>query len=415
MTNERSAGTGGATAPGTAAPDTTDTSAASPISAAADICVVGAGVIGLTSAIVLAEAGYRVRVVARDAADDTTSAVAGGLCWPYRIRPYEEAVRWSLRSLEVFTGLAGRPAETGARLVAGVTTEAAGRPGARTVPLPRRAGRLVRGGTGLRPARAEELPPGCGAGWRARTPLVEMPVHLRYLERRLAAAGGTVVARLVASLAEAADDVRAVVNCSGLGARELVPDDGVHPVQGQLVIVENPGIEEWFTAADAGAEDTTYVLPQPFGLVLGGTAREGRGRGSPIRRWRRRSWRAAPGTSQVARARVLAHRVGLRPARPAVRLAAERLPDGTVCVHNYGHRGAGVTVSWGCADEVLRLVRDAVAPADRAPPARRTGGAWLVGPDWSRLFGRARSGADRGAGHEGRSARVQQQRDQPAQ
>ncbi|WEB39370.1 FAD-binding oxidoreductase [Streptomyces yunnanensis] len=368
MTNERSAGTGGAIAPGTAAPDTTDTSAPTPTSAAPDICVVGAGVIGLTSAIVLAEAGYRVRVVAREAADDTTSAVAGGLCWPYLIRPHEEAVRWSLRSLEVFTGLAGRPAETGARLVAGVTAGAAGTAGGERGPAPEEGlGAWYAAVPGLRPARAEELPPGCGAGWWARTPLVEMPVHLRYLERRLAAAGGTVVARPVASLAEAADGVRAVVNCSGLGARELVPDDGVQPVQGQLVIVENPGIEEWFTVADAGAEDaanSTYLLPQPFGLVLGGTAREGA--------WSREPdpavaeaivARCARYFPQVARARVLAHRVGLRPARPAVRLAAERLPDGTVCVHNYGHGGAGVTVSWGCADEVLRLVRDAVAPA----------------------------------------------------
>ncbi|MFF2806217.1 FAD-dependent oxidoreductase [Streptomyces sp. NPDC058000] len=356
MTDRRSAGTGGSVDP--------------------EICVVGGGVIGLTSAIVLAEAGYRVRVVARDTAGDTTSAVAGGLCWPYRIQPYDDAIRWSLRSLEVLTGLAARPAETGARLVTGTLASA---PGAdtgdsddgdggdddRAAAGPEEGlGAWYAAVPGLRRARAEELPPGCGAGWRARTPLVEMPVHLRYLERRLVAAGGTVVARPVASLAEAADGVRAVVNCSGLGARELVPDPGMHPVQGQLVIVANPGVEEWFTAADADAVDTTYLLPQPFGLVLGGTAREGA--------WSREPdpavaeaivARCARYFPEVARARVLAHRVGLRPARPAVRLAAERLPDGTVCVHNYGHGGAGVTVSWGCADEVLRLVRAEVAPA----------------------------------------------------
>ncbi|MFB7636976.1 FAD-dependent oxidoreductase [Streptomyces sp. NPDC056149] len=323
---------------------------------APEISVVGGGVIGLSSAIVLAEAGHRVRVLARDGAGGTTSAVAGGLCWPYRIRPYEEAVRWSLRSLQVFTGLAGRPAETGARLVAGVQADAGG--GAPEEGLEAWYAAVP----GLRRARAEELPPGCGAGWRARTPLVEMPVYLRYLERRLAAAGGTVVARPVASLAEAAEGARAVVNCSGLGARELVPDAEVHPVQGQLVIVENPGVTEWFSAADAGSVDTTYLLPQPYGLVLGGTAREGA--------WSREPdpavaeaivARCARYVPEVARARVLAHRVGLRPARPAVRLAAERLPDGTVCVHNYGHGGAGVTVSWGCADEVLRLVRAELA------------------------------------------------------
>ncbi|MCK7622742.1 FAD-binding oxidoreductase [Streptomyces sp. RS10V-4] len=326
---------------------------------APEVCVVGAGVIGLTSAVVLAEAGCRVRVVARDTAGGTTSAVAGGLCWPYRIQPYAEAVRWSLRSLEVLTGLAARPDRTGVRLVAGTLADGPGADGGAQGPEDGLADWYA-AVPGWRRARAAELPAGCRAGWRARTPLVEMPVHLRYLERRLAAAGGSLVRRPVASLAQAAEGVRAVVNCAGLGARELVPDPAVRPVQGQLVIVENPGVAEWFTAAEAGAVDTTYLLPQPFGLVLGGTAREGG--------WSREPdpavaeaivARCARHVPQVARARVLAHRVGLRPARPAVRLAVERLPDGTVCVHNYGHGGAGVTVSWGCAEEVLRLVRAA--------------------------------------------------------
>jgi D-amino-acid oxidase len=53
---------------------------------------------------------------------------------------------------------------------------------------------------------------------------------------------------------------------------------------------------------------------------------------------------------EIAHARVLRHKVGLRPARPAVRL--ERVAD---VIHCYGHGGAGVTLSWGCADEVAAL------------------------------------------------------------
>ena len=59
--------------------------------------------------------------------------------------------------------------------------------------------------------------------------------------------------------------------------------------------------------------------------------------------------------SAVHHAEVVAHRVGLRPARPSVRLEAE----GRV-VHNYGHGGAGVTLSWGCAEEVRDLVASLV-------------------------------------------------------
>jgi D-amino-acid oxidase len=52
---------------------------------------------------------------------------------------------------------------------------------------------------------------------------------------------------------------------------------------------------------------------------------------------------------------VLGHKVGLRPARPEVRLEVEQRQD-TRVVHCYGHGGAGVTLSWGSADEVARLV-----------------------------------------------------------
>ena len=48
--------------------------------------------------------------------------------------------------------------------------------------------------------------------------------------------------------------------------------------------------------------------------------------------------------------------VGFRPARSEVRLEADRLGDGRLLVHDYGHGGSGFTLSWGCADEVTRLV-----------------------------------------------------------
>jgi D-amino-acid oxidase len=65
---------------------------------------------------------------------------------------------------------------------------------------------------------------------------------------------------------------------------------------------------------------------------------------------------AAELVPELARAPVLGHRVGLRPVRPSVRLDAETAPGGGLVVHCYGHGGAGVTVSWGCADEVAAIV-----------------------------------------------------------
>ncbi|MFE9355359.1 FAD-dependent oxidoreductase [Streptomyces olivaceoviridis] len=297
--------------------------------------VVGSGIAGLTTAVLLAESGRRVRVWAREPAERTTSAVAGGLWWPYRIEPEPLVGAWALESLTVYEELADRPEETGVRLVDGVHH------GARLDELGPWAGRVP----GLR-AVAE--------GLAARLPVIDMPVHLAWLRQRLAEAGGTVEVREVTDLAAVPAPV--VVNCTGLGARSLVPDPAVRPVRGQLVVVENPGVTSWFTSVDHASAASAYFIPQPGRLLLGGTAEEDD--------W---SLEPDPATAEaiVARcaavrpelvgARVLAHRVGLRPAREAVRLERQPLPDGRVLVHNYGHGGAGVTVAWGCAREAAGL------------------------------------------------------------
>ena len=138
-----------------------------------------------------------------------------------------------------------------------------------------------------------------------------------------------------------------MVNCSGLGARALAGDPSLTPVRGQVVVVEQVGLEEWWLAEDG----PTYVIPRSSDIVLGGTEDAGEWARSPdldiaadIRR------RATALVPALAGARVLQHKVGLRPARPAIRL--ERVDD---VIHCYGHGGAGVTLSWGCADEVAGL------------------------------------------------------------
>ncbi|NUP40940.1 MAG: FAD-dependent oxidoreductase [Streptomyces sp.] len=306
-----------------------------------DVIVVGAGVIGLTTAVVLAERGIRVRVWTRDLLAATTSAVAGALWWPYRIEPVARARAWALQSLDVYEELAARPESTGVRMVEGVLGEA---------DLDRAEAWAAARVPGLRASTAEEY---AGSGLWARLPLIDMSTHLPWLRERLVRAGGVVEERTVAGFAEV--DAPVVVNCTGLGARSLVPDASVRPVRGQLVVVENPGIRTWLTSTGADGE-MAYFFPQPGRLLLGGTADEDAWSLEPdpavasaiVRR-------CAALRPEIAGARVLEHRVGLRPVRDAVRLEREVLPDGRVLVHNYGHGGAGVTVAWGCAGEAAGL------------------------------------------------------------
>ncbi|MGV9943974.1 FAD-dependent oxidoreductase [Streptomyces sp. NPDC003401] len=307
-----------------------------------DVVVVGGGVVGLATAVVLAERGRRVRVWTRDPVERTTSAVAGALWWPYHIEPVEAARTWALRSLEVYEELARRPESTGVRLVDGVMGETG---------LDDVEGWAVGRLAGLRRATAAEYPGGTAV--RARLPLIDMAVHLPWLRERLRRAGGTVEERTVRDLAEA--DAPVVVNCTGLGARELAADPSVRPVRGQLVVVANPGVRTWLVSTAPDGE-MAYLFPQPGRLLLGGTAEDGVWSLEPdpavaaaiVRR-------CAALRPEVAGARVLEHRVGLRPVRPAVRLEREVLPDGRAVVHHYGHGGAGVTVAWGCAEEAAGL------------------------------------------------------------
>ncbi|MPY33425.1 FAD-binding oxidoreductase [Streptomyces adustus] len=306
-----------------------------------EVIVIGGGVIGLTTAVVLAESGRRVRVWTRDPVERTTSAVAGALWWPYHIEPVASARAWALRSLEVYEELAERPGTTGVRLVDGVLGETA---------LDEVAGWASARLPGLRASTADEY---AGTGVRARLPLVDMAAYLPWLRGRLLRAGGSVEERTVSDLAEA--DAPVVVNCTGLGARELVPDPAVRPVRGQLVVVENPGVDSWLVSTDPAGE-MAYLFPQPGRLLLGGTAQDDVWSTEPdpavaaaiVRR-------CSALRPEIAGARILEHRVGLRPVREAVRLERVSLPDGRVLVHHYGHGGAGVTVAWGCAEEAAAL------------------------------------------------------------
>lgn len=307
-----------------------------------EVIVVGGGVIGLTTAVVLAERGISVRVWTREPVELTTSAVAGALWWPYRIEPEALVGEWALQSLVVYEELAARPEETGVRMVEGVQGET------RLDELGPWAARVP----GLREARAEEY---AGGGLWARLPLIDMSAHLPWLRERFLELGGTVEEQSVTDLSEVPAAV--VVNCTGLDALDLVPDRSMRPVRGQLVVVENPGITTWLTSVGHTADTSTYFFPQPGGLILGGTAEEDAWSMTPDPATAEAIVaRCAAIRPEIAGARVLEHRVGLRPVRPSVRLEREVLRGGRVLVHNYGHGGAGITVAWGCAREAAGLV-----------------------------------------------------------
>jgi D-amino-acid oxidase len=298
------------------------------------VVVVGAGVVGLTCAVRLLEAGHRVDVLARDLPLETTSSVAAAIWYPYLAFPQDQVTAWGKATYDEL-------ARQAAQGVDGVVM--------------RRGTELLRERTadpwwiGAVPAleRVEPREPYADA-WSFATPVVEMPRYLTWLTERVRDAGGTITRMALARL----PDAPLVVNCAGLGSRVLAGDPSTTPVRGQVVIVEQVGLDEWWLAEEGPTDDVpTYVIPRADDIVLGGTDDAGEWSRTPDpvaadAILRRAAWLVP----EVAGARVLRHRVGLRPARPEVRL--ERVGD---VIHCYGHGGAGVTLSWSCADDVRTL------------------------------------------------------------
>ncbi|MDO9456709.1 FAD-dependent oxidoreductase [Nocardioides sp.] len=272
------------------------------------VIVVGAGVVGLTCAVRLLEAGHRVDVVARDLPLETTSAVAAALVHPYRAGPADLVERWTAASEAAFAELVAGSGDHGVRLLSGTDLE---------------RGEIV-------------------------APVVDMSRYLPWLVARVEHLGGTLTRLNLPALPDHGD---LVVNCSGLGARLLGADRTVLPVAGQVVVVEQVGLERFWLDARPGGPSPTYVVPRESEIVVGGTDDDGEWSRTPSPEVAADILRRASAlVPDLATARVLRHKVGLRPGRPTVRL--ERV--GRV-VHCYGHGGAGVTLSWGCADDVVAL------------------------------------------------------------
>lgn len=309
------------------------------------IGIIGGGVIGLTSGIVLAEAGHTVEILTRDPFEKTTSYAAAAICYPYGVEESPRVMDWFRQTLKVLEKL-GVSSNIG-------IFEAKWRKLSRAERFEYpfwfheiQGARELKAGDPL-------LPEGFVSGITAEMLLMAVDTYFPWLLGRFAKAGGRITMRDVESVQSISGNYDLLVNATGIGAHEFCSDNGVYPARGQSVIVKNPGVK-FHTVLN---EEIFYLYPRGEQCLIGGSF--------DVDAWdltpdddltRRILARAGEVESLLKDPEVINVRVGLRPMREKIRLEREILADGTPLVHNYGHGGAGYTMSWGCAFEVLKLI-----------------------------------------------------------
>jgi D-amino-acid oxidase len=323
------------------------------------VSIIGAGVSGLTCGVVFAERGYRTAIFAKETGQQTTSGAAAALWFPYDAEPAERVIPWALETYKALADLS-REARAGVSMIELRQFSRAGE-----IQIPDWA--ILLGAQAVIPSlpfvMSSEVETSLAvnsslfkSGFSLRVPLMDTTIYLDYLANRFVAAGGSIAANVHFKQLEGVDrKFDLVMNCAGIGARELVQDFDLEPHRGQVAVV--PSIEDFSCAIVCDDVPLMYAIPRTNDCIFGGT--------NDISS----DLAADPATTdrivaecsrvlKIEKPNVLTERVGLRPFRKSgVRLERDRLHDGRTVIHNYGHGGSGFTLSWGCAREVLKLAR----------------------------------------------------------
>ncbi|XP_067942207.1 D-aspartate oxidase-like [Watersipora subatra] len=196
--------------------------------------------------------------------------------------------------------------------------------------------------------------------------MISPRTYMPWLMQRFIQKGGMVKNAHVNSFDELWPEYDVVFNCTGLRSPALTTDDSVYPVRGQVIRALLPASEKKFTYVNNGTDRPPYYYWTPDGTVLGGTKLERRADMNVLeadhdfimdvtKKW-------FPFLN-ITEEKVVEESVGLRPYRPSIRLELEELRhEGAkkILIHNYGHGSHGVGLSWGCAVVAVEMLTNAL-------------------------------------------------------
>jgi len=320
------------------------------------VAIVGAGVSGVTCGVVFAERGHRTAIFAKEIGQQTTSGAAAALWFPYDAEPAHKVIPWALRTYRMLIDLARNP-DSGVSMIELRQLSRTERIQIPNWAIPLGARVVAPSFPAVMSSEVETSLKIFKSGFSLRVPLMDTTIYLDYLVNRFVAAGGSIAANThFTKLEEVDQQFGLVVNCAGIGARELARDNDIEPHRGQVAIV--PRIKDLPYAVVCDDAPLVYAIPRRNDCVLGGT-NDLSGDLVVDSATTARIIAECTRALKIAKPNVLAERVGLRPFRKSgVRVERDQLRDGRTVVHDYGHGGSGFTLSWGCAAEVFELATD---------------------------------------------------------
>jgi len=312
-----------------------------------NILVIGSGVSGLTSALLLLRAGHKVNIWSKESAGEfpSTSYNAYAMWVPVKIDADPRVDLWTNESYSAFEKLSN-DAATGVemRKIIALKPEHSEPWYATSLSI-------------FRHATTEELPAGYADGHVLESaPVIDPTVYLPWLHNQVQTLGGKFEQREVEDIAKCPTDFEAIINCSGLGARQLAADTGLFPERMQVVRIKPNGFTD-VVIDDEGHNKRSCIVPHrdyiQIGAVFDGNNETLQIDDKHTQDILERCRRMLPGFKcddsdviSVARA--------LRPERSRTRVELEKLADGRALVHNYGHDGMGYLISYGIAAEIAK-------------------------------------------------------------